>query len=201
MNDSVDRAWPFGGLSSSSADVISADPPWSFRNFSAKGHGKGAHAHYQCMSLDDIKAMPVRALAADSAWLFLWTSAPMLDQAFDVMKAWGFTYKSRIAWRKMTVNGKVRFGPGYVVRTMHEDVLIGTIGKPARDKAMPSIFDGLAREHSRKPDEFYAAVERFAPAARKLDLFSRESRPGWAKWGDQSSMFDEVGAPYVKGTA
>ena len=107
------------------------------------------------------------------------------------MSAWGFDYKSRMAWRKMTVNGKVRVGPGYVVRTMHEDVLIGTRGKPKLiGKAFPSIFDGLAREHSRKPDEFFDLVHA-RTGGNRLELFARQTRPGWTTWGNEVEKFDD----------
>jgi N6-adenosine-specific RNA methylase IME4 len=187
------RDWPFEPLGMFSADVIVADPPWLVEMYSEKGEGKAPQAHYSCMPLPAIKALPVGHLAGGDCWLFLWTSAPLLDAAIDVMRAWSFSYVSRAAWRKTTVNGKVRLGPGYIVRTMHEDVLIGRIGNPRRSKPIPSLFDGLAREHSRKPDEFYDLVERFAPLARRVDLFSRQNRPGWQAWGNEAGKFDEEG--------
>lgn len=183
--------WPFAPFAPFGFDLIVADPPWLVEMRTAKGETKAPQAHYSCMPIEAISALPVGHLAAPDCWLLLWTSAPLLDRAFDVMRDWGFTYTSRIAWRKCTVNDKTRVGPGYVVRTMHEDVLIGKIGKPPLGTAFPSFFDGLAREHSRKPEEFYALVDRFAPDARKLDLFSRQNRPGWDSWGFEVGKFDE----------
>jgi N6-adenosine-specific RNA methylase IME4 len=183
--------WPFGDLRPLAYDVIVADPPWLVQMRSAAGEKKAPQAHYACMPIGEIAALPVGKLARGDCWLFLWTSAPLLDRAFEVMKAWGFSYCSRTAWRKTTINNKVRVGPGYICRTMHEDVLIGKIGNPCRRKPLPSLFDGLAREHSRKPDEFYAHVEAFAPHSFRLDLFSRQSRPGWDVFGDEAGKFDE----------
>lgn len=171
-------------------DVVVADPPWLYDLRSSNGEAKSPQAHYSCMPLDAIKDLRVGDLVGMNSWLFLWITAPLLPKGIDVMSAWGFTYKTTIIWRKTTASGKVRVGPGYVARTMHEQVLIGAIGAPAYTKALPSIFDGLAREHSRKPDEFYRLVEGFAPNARRLDLFTRESRPGWSAYGDQSTKFD-----------
>lgn len=182
--------WPFAPLRPFSYDVIVADPPWLVEMRSAKGETKAPQAHYSCMSIDAICALPVGHLARGDAWLFLWTSAPLLDRAFDVLRAWGFAYCSRLTWRKATINDKTRVGPGYVVRTMSEDILIGKIGAPRRAKALPSLFSGLAREHSRKPDEFYRLAEGFAPDAFRADLFSRASRPGWTGWGDEHGKFD-----------
>ena len=181
---------PFRRLRRDSFDVIVADPPWTFSARSALGLKKSPQAHYGCMDLDAIKALPVAELARRDCWLFLWTSAPLLDRAFEVMGAWGFAYKSRFTWRKTTVNAKTRVGPGYVVRTKSEDVLIGARGAPDFARALPSLFDGLAREHSRKPDVFFDLVEGFAPRAARLDLFSRQSRPGWVAWGNEARKFD-----------
>lgn len=183
-------SWPFEPMHPFSADIINADPPWLVEMYSEKGEGKAPQAHYDCLSIEAISALPVGQLAGSDCWLFLWTSAPLLDRAFEVMRAWDFRYVTRTAWRKTTINGKQALGPGYVVRTMHEDVLIGKIGNPRRTKPMPSLFDGLRREHSRKPEEFCALVEQFAPLARRVDLFSRQSRPGWITWGNEATKFD-----------
>ena len=171
-------------------DVISCDPPWTFVLRSAAGEAKSAQAQYACMPLADIKAMPIGHLVGANSWLFLWATAPMLPHALEVMAAWGFTYRTRLAWRKLTPAGKPRLGTGYVVRTLHEDILVGAIGSPTYARALPSLFDGVAREHSRKPDEFFALIEAFAPGARRLDLFSREKRLGWTGWGAESAKFD-----------
>lgn len=173
--------WPFADLQPASYDIIVCDPPWLFKTFSAKGEGKSPQAHYACMSLADIQALPVGALASPNCYLFLWTSAPLLDRAVDSLRTWGFKYKSRLSWRKTTVNGKVRVGPGFIVRTMHEDILVGSIGKPRG-------------EHSRKPDEFYDRIQKFSPDARRADLFARQSRPGFSTWGNESTRFDTEAA-------
>jgi N6-adenosine-specific RNA methylase IME4 len=175
-------------------DLVIADPPWLFALRSSAGEEKSPQAQYDCMTLEAIKALPVGHLVGCDSWLLLWATAPLLPQAIEVMHAWGFQYRTRFAWRKTTARGKVRMGPGYVVRTMHEDILVGAIGQPSYARAFPSIFDGLAREHSRKPDAFYHLVERFAPAARRVDLFSRQSRPGFTSWRNEAHKFDEVAA-------
>ena len=188
----MSAAWPFGNARMFGYDVIVADPPWLFDLRSAKGEAKSPQAQYACMSTRDIAALPVGHLCSSDAWLFLWATAPMLPEAIDVMRAWGFQYKSRISWIKRTATGKTRFGPGYVVRSRHEDVLIGAMGTPPFTTALHSIFNGLAREHSRKPDEFYPMIERFSPDARRAELFARQSRLGWTTWGLESTKFDGV---------
>ena len=104
------------------------------------------------------------------------------------MTAWGFTYKSAFVWRKLTSGGKPRLGTGYRVRTMHEPVLLGTIGNPLH-KPFPSIFDGLAREHSRKPEEFFALVDSAVAQCARAELFARQKREGWDSWGNETERF------------
>lgn len=182
--------WPFADLRPLAYDLIVADPPWLIKMRSEKGEEKAPQAHYSCMEIGEIMALPVDRLARGDCWLMLWTSAPLLERGFDVLKAWRFTYCTRFSWAKKTVNGKKRLGPGYVVRTLHEDILIAKIGEPRRTKPLDSLFDGVAREHSRKPEEFYRRVEAFAPHAFRLDLFSRQTRAGWDNWGDEATKFD-----------
>jgi len=182
--------WPLAPLIPMSYEVIAADPPWRFRTWSETNQAKSASRHYDLMMLDDIKALPVGKLAQRDCLLLLWCTAPMLPQALDVMSGWGFEYKSSMNWRKVTESGKVRMGTGYWARSMHEQVLIGAIGKPRKFSAFPSLFDGIAREHSRKPDEFYLLVEKHTAGLRRCDLFSRENRLGWDAFGAEVGKFD-----------
>jgi N6-adenosine-specific RNA methylase IME4 len=185
--------WPFGELPPLSFDVILADPPWRYERWSETNQSKGAADHYDTMEVADIAALPVGHLARGDCLLLLWACGCMLPAALGVMGAWGFAFKSEMIWRKVTPSGKPRMGTGYRVRTLHEPILVGTVGSPMH-KAFPSVFDGIAREHSRKPDEFYALVEKHTRGLRRLDLFSRETRPGWAAWGHEVGKFDSEAA-------
>lgn len=183
--------WPFEALDPHAYHLIMADPPWDFSLFSLKGGNKSAQKHYRCLPIEEIMAFPVMDLAAPDCMLMLWSTAPMLAQQMKVIEAWGFTYKTEMIWRKTTPLGKQTFGPGYVVRGSHEPILIATRGHPPFiAKNIRSCFDGVRREHSRKPEEAYAIAERMLPKARKVELFSRTSRPGWESWGDQVGLFD-----------
>lgn len=186
------RPWPFEGLQMFGYDLAVIDPPWKYELRSEKGEAKSPQAQYECMEDHEILALPVGNLFRERGWALLWTTAPKLRLGFECFDAWGIEYVTRMSWLKITAkNRKRRMGPGYVVRTFHEDILIGRVGRPRSRKAMPSIFDGVAREHSRKPDEFYELVDGFAPArARKLDLFSRQSRVDWTTWGRERTKFD-----------
>jgi N6-adenosine-specific RNA methylase IME4 len=178
----------FDPLAAHSYDLIVIDPPWPFATWSAKGQGKSPSAHYRVMTLAEIMALPVRGLLNNHAVVLLWTTGAMLAQAFAVMQAWGITYKTNLMWRKVTRNGKVRMGCGFWARTMHEPILLGTVGKP-RKITLLSCFDGIAREHSRKPDEFYQMITERTPGLRRADVFAREKREGWDCWGDEVGKF------------
>jgi len=189
-------AWFFDPLPVHSYDLIAIDPPWPFKTWSQAGQDKSASKHYRVMTLADIKALPVRKLLKDNAVVLLWTTGAMLSQGVAVMEAWGITFKTELAWPKVTRNGKVRMGCGFWARSMHEPVLLGTVGKPGKffTRALLSCFDGIAREHSRKPDEFYRIITERTPGRRRADLFAREKREGWDAWGDEVEKFSPARA-------
>ena len=140
------------------------------------------------MTLAEVMALPVRQLMTDNAVVLLWTTGAMLPQALAVMEAWGITYKTNLVWRKVTRTGKPRMGLGFWARTIHEPILLGTVGKPSKF-TLRSCFDGIAREHSRKPDEFYQMITERTPGLRRADVFARERREGWDAWGDEVEKF------------
>jgi N6-adenosine-specific RNA methylase IME4 len=187
--------WPFKELPMFGFDFIMADPPWRFDTWSNAGKNhKSPENHYRTMQLADIAAMPVGNLAAKNCVLWLWATHPMVDQQISVMRAWGFRFVTSGVWVKRTKHGKLAFGPGYRLRSASEPFLIGTNGAPETCKSIRTVVEGLAREHSRKPEEAYAEAERMCPGARRADLFSRTTRPGWTAWGDQAGHFDQVAA-------
>jgi N6-adenosine-specific RNA methylase IME4 len=133
------------------------------------------------MPLQDICSLPVADLATDEAILFVWTTSPYLVEALQVVLAWGFKYKTNIAWVKDKV------GLGYVVRNRHELLLVATRGdipSPLPANRPSSVIEAPRREHSRKPDEAYELIERMYPELPKIELFARQARPGWACWGN-----------------
>jgi N6-adenosine-specific RNA methylase IME4 len=157
--------------------LIYADPPWKFATYSQKGLGRSAEAWYDCMTLSQIKALNVNQLAALDAVLLLWTTDPFLQLAFDVIKAWGFTYKTvGFYWVKEPTSW---FGTGYWTRANPEQCLLATRGHPKRLNAdVPKLIMAPRRAHSQKPDEAYERIERLA-AGPYLEMFARTRRPGW----------------------
>ncbi len=182
--------WPFGDLQMFGYDLIVADPAWKFELYSSKGEKKSAQAQYDCMDLDAIRALPVDQLAGGDCLLFLWCTWPMLREGFEVMEAWKFKYVSGGHWAKKTVNGKLAFGTGYRLRSASEPWLLGTIGNPETSNSARNAIEGVVREHSRKPEEAYKWAETYMPNARRCELFSRQTRPGWDTFGFERKKFD-----------
>lgn len=172
-------------------DVVSADPPWQPDD--ALG-ARGAEANYDAMSTDDLCRL-VLPRVADDALLFLWRLSSMVEEAYRVVRAWGFAPKTEIVWRKTTKNGKRHFGMGHYVRAEHETCIVAARGKnitavhdvrSCLDAEAPSIFEARATTHSRKPPEARAIFERLGgPAARRVELFAREDVSGWTCLGNE----------------
>jgi N6-adenosine-specific RNA methylase IME4 len=176
--------------------VIYADPPWSFRNWSAKGTGRNAVSHYDCMDFDQLAALPITHLFADDCALFMWATDPLLPRAIDLMRAWGFEYKTvAFYWVKLNSAAKHQAdfftGLGYWTRANPEQCLLGTKGKPMRQaKDVRRLVVEKRREHSRKPECIRERIERLVTGPY-LELFARETKPGWDCWGDQTRLFDD----------
>jgi N6-adenosine-specific RNA methylase IME4 len=181
--------WQFGDLKMFGYDLLLIDPPWEFELYSEKGAEKSAAAHYDTMPLDEIKALRVGELAARDCLVLVWGCACMWPQTLDVIRAWGFTYKTEMVWLKRTRNGKIAMGTGYRARSQHEPLLIATAGNP-KHKPFRSTFEGRARGHSVKPDEIYPIIDRAMPKASRAELFARLKRPGWDAWGREAGKFN-----------
>jgi N6-adenosine-specific RNA methylase IME4 len=171
--------------------TILADPPWQFVNRS----GKIAPEHrrllrYSTMSRDEISALPISQISAQTAHLYLWCPNALLPEALSVMQAWGFSYKSNLVWHKIRKDGgSDGRGVGFYFRNVTELLLFGVRGKHARTLApgrrQVNLMATRKREHSRKPDEQYELIEACS-AGPFLELFARGTREGWVTWGNQA---------------
>jgi N6-adenosine-specific RNA methylase IME4 len=180
--------------------VIYADPPWNFKNFSEKGTGRNAVAHYNCMDFAQLAAMQPQRWAAKDCVLFLWATDPMLPKALELIDAWGFSYKTvGFYWAKTNKHADLDAlceadfctGLGYWSRANVEQCLLATRGSPPRmAKDVKRLVIAPRREHSRKPDEVYSRIQRLARGPY-IELFARQSRRGWDRWGDQPTLFDD----------
>lgn len=183
--------------------TILADPPWRFQNST----GKVAPEHkrlnrYSTLTPSDIRGLPVQEVAGDIAHLYLWVPNALLPEGLEVMRAWGFTYKSNLVWHKIRRDGGPDGrGVGFYFRNVTEMILFGVRGKNARTlppgRSQVNILKTRKREHSRKPDEQYALIEACSPGPR-IELFARGERKGWAVWGDQADAdYEPTWATYA----
>ena len=171
--------------------TILADPPWRFSNRTGKMAPEHRRlARYATLPLDAIAALPVADVLMPTAHLYLWVPNALLPEGLQVMRAWGFQYKSNVVWHKLRADGgSDGRGVGFYFRNVTELLLFGVRGRNARTLAparrQVNYIGSRKREHSRKPDEQYALIENCSPGPY-VELFARGIRPRWTTWGDQA---------------
>ncbi|MEK1928510.1 MAG: MT-A70 family methyltransferase [Pararhizobium sp.] len=191
--------------------MIVADPNWQYKAYSEKGQARAPERHYKTSPLTDICSIPVREVAGKDSHLALWITGPhiVLGWHVSVMQAWGFEPSSMgFVWvkpKKGSASVKRPLGPvsvedfvlglGHTTRQNAEFVILGRRGRPRRySKSIHQLIVEPRREHSRKPEAFYTAIEEYAGhGSSKLEMFARQQRRGWTVWGDQTTKFG--GAP------
>ena len=177
--------------------TILADPPWKFQNST----GKVAPDHrrllrYPTMEMEEILELPIPRFAAARSHLYLWVPNALLAEGLEVMRRWGFTYKTNLVWFKVRKDGGPDGrGVGFYFRNVTELVLFGVRGGMRTlqsGRTQVNLFSTRKREHSRKPDELYDVIEACSPGPY-LELFARFVRPGWQQWGnedvDENSLY------------
>ena len=171
--------------------AILADPPWDVKTYSAKGEGRTASQHYDIPSYVELWEMDIPA--ADDCVLFMWVTDPNLSEGLDLMRKWGFRYKTvAFTWAKTSnkYNGPKEsrafpMGCGYWTRANPEMCLLGTRGKPKRvSRAVRQLMIYPRQEHSRKPDQVYGRIEALV-GGPYLEMFARSQWPGWDAVGNE----------------
>jgi N6-adenosine-specific RNA methylase IME4 len=197
---------PFTELRHRYYGAIAIDPPSRFKSYTALqlqnwNSRRDNERHYEVMTRDALATLPVAELASpEGCHLFLWTSGPFLPQALGLIEAWGFKFSSRaFTWLKVKrlwspgdplTEQDLHVGLGLTVRHQTEMVLLARRGNCRRQaKDVRELIIAPRREHSRKPDEFFARVERYCEGPY-VELFARERRPGWDCFGNQVGFFD-----------
>jgi N6-adenosine-specific RNA methylase IME4 len=175
--------------------TILIDPPWRFINRTGKMAPEHRRLHrYRTMGVDEIAALPVGALAAPQAHLYLWCPNALLAEGLSIMQAWEFTYKTNLVWEKIRKDGGPDGrGVGFYFRNVTELVLFGVRGglrTLAPGRRQVNIIRSQKRGHSRKPGELYEILEACSPSPY-LELFARQRRAGWQSWGDQLDSVPE----------
>lgn len=172
--------------------VILTDWPSNFDTYSPKGDAKSPQRHYETMTLEEICALPVGALAAPDCALFFWSTWPRIFDSKIIMQRWGFKY-SGLAWEWLKYNPATRkfaFGPGYGTRKNCEPCLLARRGSPKLfSRSERDFIFAPRREHSRKPDEQYERIGRMYGDVARVELFARQRRRGWHSWGSEVDRF------------
>ena len=176
---------PLPSVNAATFRVLYVDPPWRYDNANLVSKDWGmAEDKYPTMSLDELKVLPVPDMAMGDAVLFMWATSPMLADAVDLMRSWGFSYKSSLVWDK----GRPFLGS--YVHISHELLLIGTRGSCVADEkhTAGSVFAFKRKEHSRKPDEFRSLIDSMYTFGNRIELFRRGDAPeGWHVWGNEAT--------------
>jgi len=167
-------------------NIIYADPPWKY--------GTDPKKHYPTIPIKDIYNFPIDKIAADNCALFLWVTFPILPEALETIKKWGFRYTTvAFTWIKTNKNnGKPFFGLGNWTRANAEICVLGFRGKLKRksNKISQLVFSQL-REHSRKPDEIRDKIVELIGDLPRIELFSRQTVKGWDCWGNETTKFNK----------
>jgi len=178
--------------------IIYADPAWQFSNANTGGSMKsGASAHYDVMTIDRMKDLPIGDIAADDCVLVMWWVGSQPQEALDLMSAWGFTLKTMtgFVWNKLTKTNKPHFGMGFWTRAGAECALIATMGKPKPiSHSVRSVRSAPIGRHSEKPAEFRHDIVQLCGDIPRVELFSREKVDGWDSWGNEIISDIEIGA-------
>lgn len=194
-------SWFFHPLEPQCFDVICIDVPWRWKNYSKMHNCRSPEAKYDTMALDEVARLPVRDLLAPGGFALCWFTWPLAAPALWIIQnEWGLDIRTGGAWGKRTKNGHLRMGTGFIMRGACEPFVIACNGKLGglRGRSQRNFIEsfedaevhGLAREHSRKPDVVYQAIEKMTPGWRRGDIFSRERRDGWTPWGHQVDLFE-----------
>lgn len=169
--------------------IIYADPPWAFKTYSSKGKAKSAERYYNCMSKEDIQALPVGSISEDNCVLFLLVTWPCLQEGLELIEVWGFQYKTcAFNWVKRNKKSDGWFwGLGYWTRANSEVCLLATKGSPKRiSKSVHQVCDARVMDHSRKPSEVRERIVELLGDVPRIELFARERFDGWDAWGDEA---------------
>lgn len=165
--------------------IIYADPPWRYARSKVQG---AAEKHYPTMSIEELCALPVKEIADKDCILFLWATFPQLKEALQLIKAWGFTYKSvAFVWLKQNRKSPTWFyGLGFWTRGNAEICLLATKGHPKRQSnKVHQFIISPVEQHSKKPDITREKILALMGDLPRIELFARQHTPGWDVWGNE----------------
>ena len=189
----------FDPLKPKSFDIVHVDFPWPWETWADTGRSKSPQ--YDCMSMAEIAQCELEQLLAPCGVVFAWCTWPLIGPQHMILEnSFGLDVKTGGSWSKRTKTGKLRWGPGHIIRTVNEPFLIACRkGHQLRGRDVKNLIEtfdhaevpGIARQNSRKPDEVYDLIRKLTPGWRRCDLFARESRDGFTTWGREKTKFDK----------
>jgi len=166
--------------------IIYSDPPWQYENKKTGGSNlSGAEQKYKTMSLDELKALPIKEISESDCILFLWSTVPLIREALELLESWGFEYKTMITWRKI-----MSLGMGYWFRGQTEHLLLGIRGNiPAFRYQHPNFIQTHILKHSQKPHQFRLLIEHATKNLQpRIELFARTRIENWDVWGNDENL-------------
>jgi len=161
--------------------IIYADPPWKYGNDMPDYFTEQAD-HYPLMTVNEVAALPIVDIAEDNAVLFLWVTSPILEESFQVIRAWGFEYKASFVW------DKIKHNMGHYNSVRHEFLFVCTRGSCQPD--VQKLFDSVqiierSNTHSEKPEQFRQIIDTLYPYGERIELFARKQADGWKRHGNE----------------
>jgi len=162
--------------------IIYADPPWKYGN-TMPDYFTTQEDHYPLMTIEELCSMDIESIVDENAVLFLWTTSPILEESFQVVRAWGFKYKSSFVW------DKIKHNMGHYNSVRHEFLLVCVRGscQPDVQKLFDSVISEERTEHSKKPEKFREIIDTIYPFGKRIELFARDHHDGWNEFGNQLS--------------
>ncbi|ANI90111.1 hypothetical protein A9P82_12950 [Arachidicoccus ginsenosidimutans] len=185
-------------------NIIYADPPWKFKFFADGFPNRTAESHYRVQSLEDLKQMDIPSIMAKDAVLFMWATFPLLPDALDLGRAWGFNFRTvAFTWVKLYKhNYKPFIGMGYYTRANAEIVLLFIRGKPLKRQSnkVEQVLISKIGQHSQKPHEIRERIVQLYGDLPRVELFARsrlgffpdEEYKGWDVFGDEANHSIEI---------
>ena len=174
-------------------EIIYCDPPWNY-NDKMKGLGLASCSKYETLTKQRISNLPIQQLAKDDCCLFLWVTSPLLDEGIEVLKNWGFEYKTIVfCWSKITKNGKSVSNLGRWTMGNIELCLLGVKGKPnpwREDKSIKQFIRAIRTKHSKKPNEVRRRIVQLFGDRSRIELFATQRYEGWTTIGYEIDGLD-----------
>ena len=169
--------------------ILYADPPWTYRVWSGNGNKRSACKHYPIMTKEELQKLPIQKISAKNSVLLIWVTAPCLEEGLELIKKWGFVYKTiGFTWiKKNRKSDSLFWGMGFYTRANAELCLLATKGKPLKraSRGVHQVVESHIREHSRKPDEVRSRITELFGDLPRIELFTRQKIQGWDAWGNE----------------